>query len=92
LTPRDQLDRITADTERGGQGREGCRRGAAIDGALADPHDQRAIVLTAYARTGSAGPHPDGNAHHPSVCPALVPPADWQRLRMRIPQATACTA
>jgi hypothetical protein len=24
-------------------------------------------VLTAYARTGRAGPHPDGNAHTP-VC------------------------
>jgi hypothetical protein len=58
---------MTADTERGGHRSEGCRRGAAIDGALADPDDQRAIVRTAYARTGRAGPHPDGNPHHPSV-------------------------
>ena len=71
---------MTADTERGGYRGEGCRRSTAIDGALADPDDQRAIVSTAYARTGRAGPHPDGNAHHSSVHAALVLPAGWQHL------------
>lgn len=90
--PRDQRDGMTADTERGGHRGEGFRRGAAIDGALADPDDQRAIVVTADARTGRAGPHPDGNAHPSSMCPALVPPAGWQRLLKRIPETTALAA
>jgi hypothetical protein len=83
---------MTADTERGGHRGEGCRRGAAIDGALADPDDQGAIVLTAYARTGTAGPHPDGNPHHPSVRQAPMPPADCQRLLNRILDAPASAA
>jgi hypothetical protein len=49
-------------------------------------------VVTADARTGRAGPHPDGNAHPSSMCPALVPPAGWQRLLKRIPETTALAA
>jgi hypothetical protein len=63
---------MTADTQRRRHRSQGGRRRPAIHGALADPDDQRAVVLAAHAETGRAGPHPDGNAHHPSVCPALA--------------------
>jgi hypothetical protein len=62
---------MTGDTECGGHRGHGCRRSTAICGALADPDDQRAIVLTAYARTGRAGSYPDRYAHDPSVRPAF---------------------
>jgi hypothetical protein len=78
---------MTANTERGGQRGEGCGRGAAIHSALADPDDQRAIMRTAYARTGRAGPHPDRNAHHLSVRLPFLLPAGWQRLLKRIAAA-----
>jgi len=43
---------MTANTERGGHRSQGGRRGPAIHGALADPNDQRAIVLPPDTGTG----------------------------------------
>jgi hypothetical protein len=43
---------MTANTERGGHGSQGRRRGPAICGALADPNDQRAIVGPPDTGTG----------------------------------------
>jgi hypothetical protein len=43
---------MTANTERGGHRGQGGRRGPAIRGALANPNDQRAIVLAAGTGTG----------------------------------------
>ena len=43
---------MTANTERGGHRGHCGRRGTAIGGALADPNDQRAIVLAPDTGTG----------------------------------------
>ena len=70
---------MTADTERGGKCGQGGRCGPAVNGTLADPHDQCAIVLAADTGTGRAGPDPDGNAHHLSVRPGQPHPAPASR-------------
>ena len=65
--PRQQRDRLAANTERRSDRSQGCRCRLAIDGAGADPDDQRAVVLAAHARMGGPGPDPDGDSHDPSV-------------------------
>lgn len=55
---RDERDRVAANAERACDRGQGGRRSPAIDGTLADPDDQCAIVLAAYARMGRAGPDP----------------------------------
>jgi hypothetical protein len=62
-----QRYRVTADTERRGNRGHCRRRGPAIHGGRADPHDQRAVVIAAHARMAGAGSDPDRDPHDPSL-------------------------